>query len=523
MKPIKKIDKYGKTYYKLGAIDGFHTDGSQYRKYTTYYPETGMSSIEIARELRTRQHEWELQVKRMHDEERKKNVPHNYGKQSFADYADAYLEIRARNKNIKAGTVENYKHYLHGRLRDTFGTKRISDITTADIDRFLASLRKKGMRKGGGYAVPIVDLAPILADKGLTRAAIARQVGISSDTVETVVKASTAFVDEPHFAIVTADKIAHALSTPTDKLFRVEQSMEPLSDKTILEHYNLLRAIFGYAKRKGHISINPMEAVDRPYHKRSRVASLTKAELLAIHKAVLALPVSQFRWKMFVVLLIVTASRRAEIAGLQWQHINFDTGILTIEQQLVGTRIEKATDTTKAEDYRPIKLADEVLNMLKEYRDWYLQMRKSYILPDGTDMWRVGTTSRTQHLQEIFPAELVQPDELISENDFLFVQEGGFPGHPDSINSWMTKFQKENNLAAVYPHKIRHTVASELFAQGLRIEDIAELLGHANSSVTETVYVEVHREAKIRLSEALMNPFDLDYSEGNKSSAKKAL
>lgn len=38
MKPEKKTDRHGNIYYKLGAVDGSYENGTQYRKYTTYYP-----------------------------------------------------------------------------------------------------------------------------------------------------------------------------------------------------------------------------------------------------------------------------------------------------------------------------------------------------------------------------------------------------------------------------------------------------------------------------------------------------
>lgn len=516
MKPQKKTDRYGRTYYKLGAVDGYKPDRTQYRKYKSYYPAPGMTPAEIKRELRIKQNEWERDVRLMHAEEIKKGVTRDLGKMHFAEYADYYMEIRAENKDIKAGTVTNYTTYLDGRLKDVFGKDRMCDITTEKIDRYLNSLRKKGVRKDGGYAVPAVDFVPILKKKGLTRVAVAKKSGLSDHTVEYVVKASKNLPCDEHFSVETAKKISKALKMPVENLFYIEKNMDPLSDKTVLENYNLLCAIFGYAKRKGHIFVNPMEAVDRPRYKRKKISSLTKEELLAIHKAVMALPESKFRWKVLVILLIVTASRRGEIAGLQWKHIDFENGIVIIEQQLSGTTIlplsDGATDSTKEEDYRPIKLAPEVLELLREYRDWYEKMRRSYLLPDGTDMWRVGTNERTNKLQVLFPAEPVSDDAIISGDDFLFVQEGGFPGHPDSINSWLSEFQKKYNLAPVHPHKVRHTIASSLFEKGLRIQDIAELLGHANSSVTETVYVDVRKEAKVRLSEALMNPFELEHN-----------
>ncbi|NLW78741.1 MAG: site-specific integrase [Ruminococcaceae bacterium] len=515
MKPIKKTDKRGNIYYKIGAVDGYHEDSTQYRKFTYYYPEPGMRRADMERELRIRQAEWEQEVRRMHDEELKKGVPRNKGKQIFYDYALSNINQKFKSGDIKDGSVVNYRHYLDGRIKEYFGNMRLSDITTAQIDAFLTSLREPGVRKDV-YARPIVDLAPILSQKGLTRAAVARKSGLTPDTVENVVKASAKPQDDTRFAFLTAQKIAEALDMPMESIFQTERNMAPLADKTILEHYVLLQTFFGYAKRKGHIAINPMEAVDRPKFKPIKVEALTASELQAVQDVLALVPESQIRWKVFVVLLIVTAARRAETAGFQWRHIDFKNGLLIIEQQLLGKKDRLRVAPTKEDDYRPIKLADEVLELLREYRAWYRNLRESYIAEDGTDLWRIPTNDRMKKLAAAFPPIQKPPgDDPVSEEDFLFVQQGGFPGNTDSINKWLKELGAKNQLASLHPHKFRHTAATSLFEKGLNIEVIAELLGHANSSVTETVYVDVKKKQKIRMSEALMRPFGLKLGAGS--------
>ncbi|WP_196600960.1 tyrosine-type recombinase/integrase, partial [Pectinatus frisingensis] len=61
--------------------------------------------------------------------------------------------------------------------------------------------------------------------------------------------------------------------------------------------------------------------------------------------------------------------------------------------------------------------------------------------------------------------------------------------HPDSINSWLSKFVKKHDLPHISPHSFRHMAATYLINAGVGLATVAGKLGHSNSTTTQVVYV----------------------------------
>lgn len=514
MASIKAVAGKNGTYYKIIVTDGYGEDGRQYRKATQYHPDPGLTAAEIQRELNLYANQFEIDVKQQHDAERIKGAPKNKGKQLFRDYANAYLEDWGKKRRIKQLTVENYRGYLTGRTDKALGDKPIGCITTQDVENYLNTLYLKGVREKGHSATPKATLYPIMKEKGFTQKSLAEAAGLCEDTVSLVTKKQPKKpLDDSKVSLGTAKKLAAALDVRVESLFIIEKDMRPLSDKSIFETYKILSLVFNYAHNKGHISANPMTAVDRPYFRRTKVESWTYEELKRLADAIKALPKEQLNWRVLITLLIATAGRRGEIAGLQWQHIDFENNVVIIEQNLLYSNENGLyIGTTKTNDYRFIKLADEVITLLKEYRQWYTEIRRTYITTDGDDLWRNPDLIRNKKTAHSFPPPAVSnnTNDCVSNEDFLFVQNGGFPIHPDSINSWLRSFTKANQLPHLTPHIIRHTIATVLFSDPEHdLRDISMLLGHSSTIVTETVYVDRRKAADARAARAMINPLAL--------------
>ena len=65
----------------------------------------------------------------------------------------------------------------------------------------------------------------------------------------------------------------------------------------------------------------------------------------------------------------------------------------------------------------------------------------------------------------------------------------------------------EERLPVIRPHDLRHTHATPLLADGVPVKVVSERLGHANATITLTVYQHVHpglgREAADRFAALL--------------------
>lgn len=66
--------------------------------------------------------------------------------------------------------------------------------------------------------------------------------------------------------------------------------------------------------------------------------------------------------------------------------------------------------------------------------------------------------------------------------------------HPFSLNGVVHRACRRAGLAAVGPHKLRHTVATEMLRAGSSLREVGQVLRHRGSDVT-SIYAKVDRRA----------------------------
>jgi len=82
------------------------------------------------------------------------------------------------------------------------------------------------------------------------------------------------------------------------------------------------------------------------------------------------------------------------------------------------------------------------------------------------------------------------------EDDFIFTTWDGKLAHPDSINTWLKNFVKNDSLPAITPHTFRPMAATYLITSGVDIRTVAGKLGHANTTTTTVVYSHLLKSAE---------------------------
>ena len=88
------------------------------------------------------------------------------------------------------------------------------------------------------------------------------------------------------------------------------------------------RACWGWAVRRGSLSVNPWEAVPRPQARETaRERVLADSELGTLYAAAGALAEP---WDVLVRLLILTGQRRGEVAGMKWDELYLDSGVWSL-------------------------------------------------------------------------------------------------------------------------------------------------------------------------------------------------
>lgn len=164
---------------------------------------------------------------------------------------------------------------------------------------------------------------------------------------------------------------------------------------------------------------------------------------------------------------LLSGLRRAELLGLRWTGIDFDTDTITIRQTSnYLPKVGVYTDTPKNEtSARRIKLAHSLFLLLGEYRAWQNKQRDKC-----GDLWQ-------------------------DKDGRVFTSLFGSPFFPDRVTGWFKSFIRKHNFPDVHFHSLRHTYASLMIADGTPLVVVSRRLGHAQVSTTSNIYVHVIQSA----------------------------
>ena len=172
-----------------------------------------------------------------------------------------------------------------------------------------------------------------------------------------------------------------------------------------------------------------------------------------------ALREEDLRVRLMVLLYLYTGMRMEELCGLEWKDIRFDTGEIHIRRASVyipGQRLI-TKETKNDSSNRIIKVDPLVLKAMREYLDWYNELRSA-----KNGKWK--------------------------NSDRLFIRSDGSPITPNSTGLWLDKFTAKYGLRRVTPHKLRHTYATLQIAHGTDVRTVSGTMGHANPTTTLNIY-----------------------------------
>lgn len=227
----------------------------------------------------------------------------------------------------------------------------------------------------------------------------------------------------------------------------------------------ILRSIFTCAVKWRVLKINPCDGVHVPKPKKKIQQVYDESEL---EKLFIALQKEKLDWQVLVSITLMTGARQAEVAALEWKHIDFNNQTIhfkntIVEQKGIGVTIK--TELKNGED-KIVSFPDSLVDLLKSYK-----------------------------IQKFKDRDMVSEEILWPEHSFLFSNKNGKPKRPDSIGHRWVAFLERHHLKRIRFHDLRHTSATLLIANGVHAKIIQERLGHANIGTTMNIYGHVFRES----------------------------
>jgi integrase len=233
----------------------------------------------------------------------------------------------------------------------------------------------------------------------------------------------------------------------------VEKKLGPYSAWTIRATLTPLSRLMSHAVRRGMAAANPvakLERGERPSAARREMRILEKDEIDRLLRA------TPERYQPLIATAIFTGLRLGELLGLTWVDVDFERSVVRVRKQLAkdGSRVDPKTPQA----LRAVVLMPALGRLLlREKEKAFAHGRAS---ADG----------------------------------FVFASMTGGPMHVRNVaRRGLERAMKDAGLdeegkPRLRFHDLRHCFASLLIAQGADVVFVSRQLGHANASITLTVY-----------------------------------
>ncbi len=255
---------------------------------------------------------------------------------------------------------------------------------------------------------------------------------------------------------------------------------ETLSRKTVWNVHLTLHAALEDAAADGLIRLNPAaKACHAP--EQNSPACWTADEL-----AVFLVAARSHRLFAFYRTAANTGSRRGELVGLRWRHLDLDAATMTVVESRVKAKVGvQSTGVKSARSQRTVDLDAETVRMLREHRGAYLAERLALGLgaPGPDDLVFVAEDHRPLH-----PDVVSQTFErLVTRLRTHCVSCGKkvSGGHCRQCNA------DHRPPRHITLHGLRHTHATLSLAAGVPLHIVSRRLGHANEAFTARQYAHV--------------------------------
>lgn len=269
-----------------------------------------------------------------------------------------------------------------------------------------------------------------------------------------------------------------ALSAPTIQAFYnglgAERGGKPgLSPKSVKNVHGIFHKALSQAVKIGYIRFNPADACELPRVERKELKPLDEEESRAFLHAI-----KGHRFEVLFTVTLFTGMRFGEVLGLKWDRVSFQTGTITIDQQLQQGRVnnrEYQLVSTKNGKGRTVTPAAFIMDLLKHHR----------------------TAQNVQRLKV---------GSLWESNGFVFTDElGRHLTQPTVYSSFKRTVSRIGRPDARF-HDLRHSYAVAAIRSGDDIKTVQGNLGHATAAFTLDVYGHVTDQMK-RESAARMDKY----------------
>ncbi|MBQ8763195.1 MAG: tyrosine-type recombinase/integrase [Clostridia bacterium] len=267
----------------------------------------------------------------------------------------------------------------------------------------------------------------------------------------------------------------------------IQKMINSLFDKgysysTIKKAFNAVSGCLRHFRVTNQAGINPCEGVVLPKnieHDLSDYKAFTPDQCKLIEKEAMKRHGTgslKYRYGPAILFLLYTGMRISELSALTWNDVDFKNNHIIINKNSVVVKTDgHYKHVTQS---RPkTKAGVRVIPISQKTHDMLIELKKQ----NGKCKYVVAT------------ANLKQPQ-------------------PHTISRSLKDILKNIGISdedhSYGVHALRHTFASMLFRNGCEVRVVSDLLGHANSKITENYYIHLIQSQRVKAIEDLDKFFD---------------
>ena len=250
--------------------------------------------------------------------------------------------------------------------------------------------------------------------------------------------------------------------------------------RTLQKAHNCLTRAVRHAEGQDLVRRNVSALVDTPRGREGRPSqSLTVTQASALLEAA-----EDSRLHAYIVLCLLTGVRSEEARALTWDHVDMEAGTVSVWRS-----VRAHGDTKTQRSRRTLKLPEIAVEALHE------QMRRQA---------RERSNAR----------------ELWQEHGLVFTTTVGTPYESHNLRRDFRRVTMAAGIGARWvPKELRTSFVSMMSYQGVPVEEIARLAGHASSRTTEVIYRRELRPVITTGAEVMDQIFRPKHRQGTAASA----
>jgi integrase len=264
----------------------------------------------------------------------------------------------------------------------------------------------------------------------------------------------------------------HHLTQQHVEHFLADLHKAGLSDGSILNIFRYLAGVTKQAAKSGAMAKDICAEISQPKTKRKKVNALSRAQQKILEDAAIAvIRKSGYKQGMDVIIALSTGMRVGEICALRWDDVDFDSGVLRINQTLQRLNMydqdpKRATKTI---------IVIDAPKSESSVRD----------IPMGPRL-----------------SELLRDSRQLMQGDYVVVGRYG-PAEPRTLQYRLEQLLKQAQLPQVGYHALRHSFATRCVELNVDIATISKLLGHASVKLTADTYIDSFMEQRFAATRKL--------------------